>query len=92
MLALVWSEEADADLDDITAYIGRHDLAAAVRLWERILDSTTHLPKHPYLFKASERMPGCREIVAHPNYIVIYRVQLDRIEVLRVLHARQQYP
>ncbi|NMM13759.1 MAG: type II toxin-antitoxin system RelE/ParE family toxin [Rhodoferax sp.] len=28
----------------------------------------------------------------HPNYIVVYRVERDVIDVLRVLHARQQYP
>lgn len=47
--------------------------------------------EHPYLFP-SGRVPGTREIVAHPNYIVVYRVAADRIEVLTVLHARQNYP
>ena len=44
------------------------------------------------LFKTSERMPGCREIVAHPNYIVIYQVRANQIRILRVLHARRQFP
>lgn len=44
------------------------------------------------MYRHSERIPGCREIVAHPNYIVVYRVELDHIEVLRVMHARQEYP
>jgi plasmid stabilization system protein ParE len=30
--------------------------------------------------------------VAHPNYIVVYRVEREEISVLRVLHSRQQYP
>lgn len=36
-------------------------------------------------------MPDTREIVAHPNYIVVYRVLPDRIQVVEVLHSRQQY-
>ncbi|WP_415136046.1 hypothetical protein [Ottowia sp.] len=30
--------------------------------------------------------------MAHRNYIVVYRVELTSIEVLRVLHVRQEYP
>jgi toxin ParE1/3/4 len=30
--------------------------------------------------------------VAHPNYVVIYRIAADHIEVVSVLHARQEYP
>jgi toxin ParE1/3/4 len=37
------------------------------------------------------RDPGTREAVVHPNYLIIYRVG-DVIEILAVLHARQQYP
>ncbi|WP_413899559.1 type II toxin-antitoxin system RelE/ParE family toxin [Rhodoferax sp.] len=28
----------------------------------------------------------------HPNYIVVYQVGSDVIDILRVLHSRQQYP
>lgn len=38
------------------------------------------------------RVAGTREIVAHPNYIVVYRVLSDHIDVVAVLHSRQQYP
>ena len=44
------------------------------------------------MYKASERKPGWREIVAHPNYLVFYRVLADRVQVEMVAHARQQYP
>ena len=92
MLPIVWVEEADADLEKITGYIGQFDPNAAVRLWASIVESVEYLPEHPYMYKRSERVPGCREIVVHPNYIVVYRVGLGSIEVLRVMHARQEYP
>lgn len=37
-------------------------------------------------------MRGTREIVIHPNYIVVYRVELACVRVGGVLHARQEYP
>ncbi len=49
------------------------------------------LPEHPYLFRPG-RVSGTRELVAHPNYIVVYRVTDDRIEIVNVVHARQKYP
>lgn len=44
----------------------------------------------PYLYRTG-RIAGTREIVVHPNYIVVYRVT-DHLEVLNVLHSRKCYP
>lgn len=33
-----------------------------------------------------------REIVAHPNYIVYYRVTASSIEVVNVIHTRREFP
>jgi toxin ParE1/3/4 len=92
MLPVVWAKEADDDLAEITDYIGQINPTAAIRLWQLIVESTTYLSEHPYLFKLSERVPGCREIVVHPNYVVFYCVKIDCIQVLRVVHSRQKYP
>ena len=48
-------------------------------------------PLMPYLFRLG-RVSGTREHVAHPNYIVVYRVGNDVIDILRVLHSLKQYP
>ena len=37
------------------------------------------------------RQAGTRELVAHPNYIVVYDVTGDMVRVLRVLHAARQW-
>ncbi len=92
MLAVVWSEEARVDLLEIIRYVAERNPAAAVKLGRAIEQSTWALPEHPYLFKASERMPACREIVVHPNYVLVYRVMMGCIEVLRVLHTRRHFP
>lgn len=91
MLAIVWTDEARSDLLGIVRYVAERNPQAAIRLGRTIEESTWPLPEHPYLFRPG-RVPGTREIVAHRNYIVVYRVELTSIEVLRVLHVRQEYP
>ena len=92
MLPIFWFETADSDLDAITDYIGEHSIEVAERMWHRLRSSVLPLSEHPYLYRQSDRIPGLREIVAHPNYVVLYRVAADRIEVVNVVHARRQFP
>lgn len=92
MLPIVWAVDAENDLAEIIRFVAEHNPTAAQRLWNVLHDSVLPVADHPYLYKQSERVPGCREIVAHPNYIVVYRVEREYIDVLRVLHSRQQYP
>ena len=85
-----WRPEARAELRVILEYIIERNVAAASELNEAIEAATTALPDHPYLYRMG-RVLGTREIVVHPNYLVVYRIT-DWIEVVSVLHARQEYP
>lgn len=91
MLPVVWSLQAEEDLFLVIDFIGERDPWAAERLGNAIRESAWPLAEHPYLFRPGRR-PGTREIVVHPNYVVVYQIELDCIKVMRVLHARQQYP
>lgn len=92
MLPVFWLESADADLAAITEYIGRFNARAAERMWDRLRACVLPLSEHPYMYRISERVPGLREIVAHPNYLVLYRVTATRIEIVNVVHARRDFP
>ncbi|WP_339438087.1 MULTISPECIES: type II toxin-antitoxin system RelE/ParE family toxin [unclassified Pseudomonas] len=85
-----WRPEARAELRAILEYILERNAAAASDFNESIELATTALPDHPYLCRMG-RIPGTREVVVHPNYLVVYRIE-DWIEILTVLHARQEYP
>jgi len=89
-LSLVWRPEAEADLVDLVAYISERNHAAAQRIGDAIRYTADRLPDHPYIHRPG-RVPGTREAIVHPNYILVYRVG-EVIEVAAVLHARQQYP
>lgn len=91
MLPIFWRASARRNLVDIIRYIAEENPAAARRMKSLIEVSILPTAEHPYLFRAG-RVPGTREVIAHPNYIVVYRVLADQIEVVSVLHARQEYP
>jgi len=91
MLPLIWTPRAQSDLLEIIRYIGVVNPGAAERLKTRLETVVLPLSQYPEMYRQSERLPDCREIVAHPNYIVFYRVNRDCVEVVRVVHARRVY-
>lgn len=85
-----WRPAARRNLRKILIYISERNSRAAFELNAAIEAATSALPQHPYLYRYG-RVAGTREVVVHPNYLVVYQVT-DRIEILTVLHARQAYP
>jgi toxin ParE1/3/4 len=90
-LPILWRASALDDLDTIVDYVAHRNQGAADTLRDRIESCVLPLSEHPYLFRPG-RVPGTREIVAHPNYIVIYRVLADAVEIVSVVHAARKYP
>ncbi|WP_087048361.1 type II toxin-antitoxin system RelE/ParE family toxin [Caballeronia ptereochthonis] len=90
-LHVVWTQTARLDLLEIIRYIAERSPAAARAVKEVIESAPQSAAIAPYLYR-NGRIPGTREIVVHPNYIVVYAVTTDSIEVLNVLHSRQCYP
>jgi len=91
MLPLIWTPRAQSDLLEIIRYIGKVNPGAAERMKTRLETVVLPLSQYPEMYPRSERLSGCREIVAHRNYIVLYRVNRDCVQVVRVVHARRMY-
>jgi toxin ParE1/3/4 len=92
MLPIIWHPAAEKDLLVIIEYVAERNPTAAFKLNDLLRDSVTLLAEHPYLFKASDRVKGCREIVVHPNYLILYKVLASSVLVIKVAHARQMFP
>jgi toxin ParE1/3/4 len=90
-LPVIWRPEARQDLHDVMSYIASRNQSAAARLGDALQHTADRLPDHPYVHRPG-RVAGTREAIVHPNYILVYRVAVEAIEILAVLHARQQYP
>ncbi|MGY4726930.1 type II toxin-antitoxin system RelE/ParE family toxin [Burkholderia pyrrocinia] len=92
-LALHWHPKAREDRAAIMDYIGQDDPLAALELDERLEERAAALPARAELYRQG-RVAGTRELVVAPNYVLVYRIRpADNIvEILRVLHARRQWP
>lgn len=81
-----------ADLDAIAVYIAQDNVEAALALLDRIEEAVERLAAHPELGR-SGRVIGTRELVVpRTNYVVVYRLKEDAVEVLRALHAARRWP
>jgi toxin ParE1/3/4 len=87
----IWKQTAIDDRDEIVEHIALDNFDAAIKLGALLMDKSMVLDQHPMMGRVG-RIKGTRELVAHPNYILIYRVAGEVAEVLRVKHAAQQYP
>lgn len=90
MLLVKWRPDAVRALTDIIDYIEQKNPVAASSLHRNIVAAAEGLSSMPYGFRCG-RLSGTREMVVHPNYLVIYRV-MEQVEILAVLHTRQEYP
>jgi toxin ParE1/3/4 len=91
VLTLIWLEPALEQLEAILDYIAERNIAASERLQAAIELCAEGLTERPFMYRPG-RVPGTREAVVHPNYILVYRVTAEAVEVVSVVHARQQYP
>jgi toxin ParE1/3/4 len=91
MLQVVWLDAALNDLAQITEYIAERNPQAAIALNERLQADAEMLGELPAIFRRGP-VPGTRQFVSHPNYILIYRVTTTHVEILNVVHSRRQYP
>ena len=87
----LWKPAAIADRKSITAYIAQDNPRAAIDMGDLLIQKAAQLDQHPMLGRVG-RVKGTRELVAHPNYILIYRIVGKVAEVLRVKHAAQKWP
>jgi len=92
MLPVHWSVEALDNLDEIVRYIAKDNPAAARRMHALLQGSVDMAAEYPQMYRISRKVPGTREIIAHPSYRVFYRVREDHIGVVAVVHVQRKYP
>ncbi|WP_374407615.1 type II toxin-antitoxin system RelE/ParE family toxin [Pelagerythrobacter sp.] len=91
MIRVIWRERALEELEDIIDYVGDRDIAAAIRLQARIRACAERIVYAPRAYRKG-RIEDTREAVAHPNYILVFRLTDEAVEIVNVIHSRQQYP
>jgi toxin ParE1/3/4 len=91
-MPIVWLPVAVQDVIHLRTYIADQDPESARGIALRIDKAVNNLGQMPNLGRPG-RIFGTRElIVSGTPYLVVYRLQNGRVEILRVLHGRQPFP
>lgn len=91
-MKLFWLPRAIVDRDLQLEYIARDNPKAAVEQGDRIARFVGRLIEQPELGREG-RVAGTRELViSRTPFILVYRLNGERIELLRILHGALQWP
>jgi toxin ParE1/3/4 len=83
------SEDADFDLLNIHSYLAERNPAAAGALAHEFEDKFASLSRFPSIGRdRSHLLPGSRSVLIR-HYIIFYRIEPDRLTILRVLDGRR---
>jgi toxin ParE1/3/4 len=86
--AVIYSEAALADLEQITAFIAADNPEVAERFANRLVDLAESLRSVPQRGRPVRKWPGVRVIVLAP-YLIFYRFERParQVEILRFWHG-----
>jgi plasmid stabilization system protein ParE len=86
--AVIYSQAALADLEQITAFIAADSAEVAERFANRLVDLAESLRSLPQRGRPVKKWPGVRVIVLAP-YLIFYRFERaeNRVEILRFWHG-----
>jgi toxin ParE1/3/4 len=91
---LEWRKSAEADLLAIVTEIANDKPMAARKFLDKLTARVTSLADFPERGKASRRKGarGLHELALHPNYLLFYRFDTKRVEIVALVHARRKWP
>lgn len=87
-MLIKWIKTALRSVDEIADYIAKVNPTRAIHFVLELHDAVTKLRAHPGIDRAG-RVPGTCELALHKNYIAIYRVHGEDIEILKLHHATE---
>ena len=92
-----YEAEASQDLAEIFDYLVQRNETVAERFYDAVEKTVQQLVRSPYLGERcsfrNPKMKGIRiwQVYGFSNYLIFYRPQDERLEILRVLHGARDY-
>ena len=91
-LKLKWTKRALQQLDKAQDYIAKDNPTIAHSIAERIVQAAHLLLTQPRMGRIG-RVSGTREwVVNQTSYFLVYVIKGDTLQVLRVIHSKQNWP
>ena len=92
-MRVLWTDNAISQLIGIYDYIARDSSFYAQRMVDRLTKRSQQIGDFPESGRSvpEYEMPDIREIIEKP-YRIIYRVKVDQIDILAVVHGAQLLP
>lgn len=90
---VLWSAQAEADLDAIHAFIARDSEHYASLQIKRIVERVVHVASRPISGHPVHEHPAADVREVHSgSYRIIYRQDVDQLVVVTVVHMKQRLP
>jgi len=89
---------ADADVDDAARFIAQDNLTAALRFYDAVDQTYRQIREHPTRWPRYEldhpRLANLRKrsVLGFRNYLVFYQIDVNIVEIIRVLHGARDIP
>lgn len=90
-MTIEWTATALLNLADILDHITEDSPQGAAHLSAEIQAKAARIESTPTLYRMG-RVRGTREAVVTENYLLVYRITPEAVQILNVLHTRQQWP
>lgn len=91
-MRLVWLPRAISDLESQLSYIATDNPRVALDIGDRIFQHVSHLSEYPDMGRHGRRQKTRELVVPRTPFVIVYRIDSDRIEILRLLHGAQKWP
>jgi toxin ParE1/3/4 len=87
LIRVIFSPEADTDLEQIADYIAADNPVRAVTFVEELKRKALNTRFAPQAYPRRDDLPGELRMAVHRPYNILFRVSKERIEIARIVHG-----
>ena len=89
------TDNALQNIDDITGYIAfiKYQPLNAIRVGDKIFETTDHIKKNPLAFRECEEIPTKNKIYRKAvcmSWLIIYKIKTTEIVILGIIHGSRR--
>ena len=91
-MILEWLPAAKSDFAAVIDFIARDNLFAAIEQGDEIERQVAQLVEHPSMGRIGWVETTRELVISRTPFIAVYRIEQNRIQILRILHGARMWP